>query len=242
MMNKMIWITLFMLILLTNMMHVQAQEVLLENETEDLYDVPKTGKNRQKYSHFYGSYGAHVQIEPTEGLKTNPLLSYQFQLGFRQKFKISGFYAMGFDYAITWDRYRIVQDDANIFPDNVTHKKEMFGQNALKLGYYNRFNFDFKRGDHIGKYLDLGIWGNWVFVSKYVQWDEYENAVNGATRSKTTFRGINFDEPFQWGVQARLGFNRYVLFGSYRMSETFKEAYKDLDPGRLLIGIELSAF
>lgn len=245
-MKKIFWVTLVLLTFSFSLTPVSAQEILLENETEGLYDVPKTGKNRRFYNHFYGSYGAFIQTETTEGLKTNPWLSYQFTIGSRQKFKLSGFYAMGLDFAISWNRYRIVQDENNVFPDALNHKKEVFGQNGLSVEYFNRFNFDYKRGDHIGKYLDLGVWGSWVFMSKQVVWDEYDGLVAGASRSKTIYRGLDYDKPFQWGLKARLGFDKLVFFAAYRMSSLFTDRFDNelisLDPGRLVIGIEGSAF
>lgn len=243
-MKNLIWIALLWMLFTSFQTGLQAQEVILENETEGLYDEPTVGKNRRYFSHNYLSYGAFIQTGASEGLKTNPWVSYQVQYGIRQKLKLSGFYAMGLDISVRWDRYRIVQDETNSFPDPVTHKKEVFGQNSLKGEYFNRFNFDVKRGDHIGKYLDLGIWGSWIFSSKHIHWDEFETPVNGASRSRTTLRGLDYFEPWQWGLGARLGFNRYVVFGSYRMSSIFneKKVPTPLDPGRWLIGVELDAF
>lgn len=86
------------------------------------------------------------------------------------------------------------------------------------MEYYNQFSFG-KRGNMIGNYLDLEVWGNWIFSPKHVVWDTHQEPLLGATKSKTSFTSLNYVTDMHWKIGARIGFNRWALYGKYRMSD-----------------------
>lgn len=220
-----------------------AQQILLEEKPENLYKVSKMGENRTHFTHFYFSFGSYVDQPETDALKIVPGLSNQTSLGLRYKLKFCNFYAWGLDMNWSFNRQYIKQNSANFFPDSLSHKKEIFSYNTLGLEYYNRFNFG-KRGNMIGKYLDLGVWGNWMFSPKHTFWDTYDDPLLGAQKSKIILSSLNYTTDLHWGIGARIGFNRWVVFGKYRMSELLNSKYQsqNIEPSKLVVGVEVGFF
>lgn len=220
-----------------------AQQVLLEEKPENLYKVSKKGKNRTHYTHFYFGFGSYVDQPETDALKIVPVLSNQTSLGLRYKLKFCNFYAWGLDMNWSFNRQYIKQNSTNFFPDSLSHKKEIFSYHTLGLEYYNRFNFG-KRGNMIGKYLDLGVWGNWMFSPKHTFWDTYDDPLLGAQKSKIILSSLNYTTDLHWGIGARIGFNRWVVFGKYRMSELLNSKYQsqNIEPSKLVVGVEIGFF
>lgn len=224
---------------------VFSQRFVFDEEVSYLYNVPNWGKNRTHFGHFYFGFGGYFNDEGTKQLEVMSLKSNQTKIGYRYKLKFFEHYAWGLDLSYTYNRYRIKQSDSNIFPDQVRHKKEVFANNTFELGYYNRFNFQ-RRGDHIGKYLDLGVWGNWVFDSKHVFKDKFDEPFLGASNSKTILRNLDYVNNLNWGINARFGLNSFVFYANYRISDLLKSPFNtddiSLDPGRLAVGLEISLF
>jgi len=222
-----------------------SQKLLFEEDVENLFIKPKWGKNSTHFGHFYLGFGSYFNDEGTNQLAVVPFNSNQSKIGYRYKLKFFEHYAWGLDLSYNYNRYKIKQDDGNIFPDTLKHKKEIFAQNTFELGFYNRFNFH-RRGNHIGKYLDLGVWGNLNVGAKHVFKDNPDNPILGASKSKTILRKLNYVNDLNWGLNARLGLDRFVFFGSYRLSDLlgspFNSSAISLDPGRLVVGVEISLF
>ncbi len=220
-----------------------AQQTLLEENPETLYKASKWGKNRTHYTHFYFGFGSVVDQPESEHLKIVPGLSNQTMFGMRYKLKFWNFYAWGLDLNWSYNRQFIKQNNQNLFPDSLTHRKEIFAYHTLGMEYYNRFNFG-KRGNMIGNYLDLGVWGNWMFSPKHVVWDTHQEPLLGATKSKTTFTSLNYVTDMHWGVGARIGFNRWVIYGKYRMSDLLNSKFENpkIEPSKLVVGVEIGFF
>ncbi len=232
-------------ILIISVFSLTGQELVFEERVSDMYRHTNWGKNRTHFGHFHLGFGSSFNEQANTGLEIIPGSSNQTRFGYRYKLKVFEFYAMGLDGAYNYNRYKIKQSNDNIFPDALRHKKEIFAGHNLELAYYNRFSFQ-RRGDHIGKYLDLGLWGSWGFGEKHVYKDEFIDPFLGATKSKTILRDLNYVNNLNWGVKASIGLNRIVFYGSYRFSDLlgtpFNNDTQTLDPGRLVAGMEIGLF
>ncbi len=238
-------IIIIVVLLFVGLTYVKSQTVLVDEKPSELYKVSKWGKNRTNYMHFYMGLGSVVSQPEGRAFEITPGLSYQGKFGLRYKLRFCNFYAWGLDLSISGNRNLIKQNTKNFFPDTLIHKKEVFSFQTLGLEYFNRFNFG-KRGNQVGKFLDLGVWGNWLYVPKQVFWDEHSNLINGASKSKTELWDLNYTTDFHWGVSARLGINRWVLYGTYRMSDIFNSKFHNssisVEPSRLIVGLEVGFF
>ena len=96
-----------------------------------------------------------------------------------------------------------------------------------------RFNYG-RRGNQLGKYIDLGGYGNIVF--DHTHFTKNKKADGSTIRSRTT--GLNYYQLLNYGLSARVGFNKFVLFGQYRMSNMFYGDKNLPELPRILAGLQ----
>jgi hypothetical protein len=117
--------------------------------------------------------------------------------------------------------------------------------NNLGGDVFLRFNIG-KRKNTVGNYIDLGAYGEWVYGSSWKMINEYAGTVGSPLEFKRgvfTAENLEFLESINYGLQARIGYGKFVLFGKYRMSDMFTQNFKDnisgTDLPRLIVGLEL---
>lgn len=193
-----------------------AQMVLLEEDVAADTVAPTTGPNRTNFGHFYLSYGVPIADVHT-GADIYIGRSFDFDFGYRYKRKLSRHYALGFEVFYKVQDFNLKQDSGKIVPDTILHDKERLRFNNLGIGIYNRFNFG-KRGDVVGNFIDIGVYGSWAYRLANITKDELPNG----NKVRTKITKLDYYEPINYGVVARIGFNRYVFYGTYRLSNLFK--------------------
>jgi hypothetical protein len=192
----------------------------------------RKGPNSNYFSHVY--YGIKFPMPPqNEGSEVMIGRSYGMEFGYRNKIRVGNFYSLGFNFAYAFNRYRMAQVDEKITPDDDIFDKQSLRNNEWRAGFYNRFNFDLKRGNTMGKYLDIGVYGTYHFYNKVKTETEIEN-----TTTINIHRKLDYVEPWGYGVFANIGFGSFVITGEYRLSNYFKEdsGFPELPP--LTIGLQ----
>lgn len=218
----------------------KAQTPVIEENVPQNIEVPKKGPNQKSFLHGFLGYGLILGGSEGAGGAINYGRSGGWHFGIRKKRKLSNFYSIGYELFYAVNTFSIKQDSSKLFPNSSLHQREHFRTNELGLSLYNRFNFG-KRGNRIGNFLDIGVYGTWVAGASHTFYDKFA-IVNSANASNTTVtnRGLIYVSDFNYGVQARLGFNRIVFFGNYRLSQLFNgkiAAYPELP--RLITGIQI---
>lgn len=219
----------------------RAQEVLLKQDVKDATQTGNFGPNQKYYLHAFVGYGFIVGAAEEKTSRINYGYSHDWQIGLRFKFKVAEFYALGLDATLNPQTYYLKQKEPKNLPDTNLHGTEKLRLTNVGLGFFNRFNFD-KRGDYMGNFLDLGIFGNWLPVSTHIYHDEFEDTdVPGASQATVKLKNLNYLTNFNYGVTARVGFNRYVFYATHRLSDLFNaEQGKDFaELPRTVIGFEL---
>jgi hypothetical protein len=212
-----------------------AQTVILNVDRENT-KTPAGGPNTAGYTHGYLALG--FALPPDEaGSRVVFGSSANFSFGLRHKYKISGFYSLGWDMVFDFSEWKIKQEAGKTFPDTIIQDEQHFSTSDFGIGFYNRFNFDPNRGNTMGHYLDLGINGKWDFSN-------VETLKQDHPRGKAT---IDIDElkyPNVWqaNVFARIGSGRWVLWASYRLTNLFKSNYQYNELPRLSAGVEVGLF
>lgn len=215
---------LIILVLSVIALSLNAQSVLLEEDVNYYEDIPETGPNRKHYYHFYGSWGVMFGATENNRSAIKPLLSYHYNLGFRYKRKLSNFYSLGYELTLGNKNFRLADDGARTIPAEKHYDKEKINMYSFGIGVYNRFNFG-KRGNYIGKFLDIGAYGKWNYASRYF----YKHETSDDEKRKFSQYNPDYINPLQYGVFARIGFNNIVIFGRYRLSELIDtDTYVDL--------------
>lgn len=221
---------------------LKAQTVLMEQNLKKDTIKPVFGQNLKHFYHAYLDFGFVAGPPEADSIDINYGRSNSFAIGFRYKRKICGFYAAGYDLSLSAINYNIRQSGNKRFIDDSLHKTEKFSLLNLSLELYNRFNFG-RRGNIIGKFLDAGAFGDWVISARHYTKDIIKPA--GSDKDEvieTTTRKLNFTEPFNYGLRARIGFNRWIISASYRLSEMFKKSSGIGELPRLSIGIQVGLY
>lgn len=216
------------------------QTILMDVDVNQDTIVPKWGKNLRHFTHFYISYGFVATDFEGDGAKIKYGTSGEFTFGMRYKFKLANFYAMGAELDWTTVNYGIDQNKDKTFPNNIIHNKEHINCNFLNLGYYNRFNFD-RRGNKIGKFLDLGVYGSLLTHSSHFYVDKKNpNMIYYSEKSKVRNYNPLYIESFAYGVNARLGFDAFVFYAKYRLSNLILPKYDTFpEIPRLTVGMQI---
>ena len=209
-----------------------AQNVLLEEHPPQDTIISKKGPNRQYYGHLFLAAGAIFGNPDNEGGEIKQGNSLTLDAGYRYKLKINKFYSIGSDIAYKIKSYKLLQENGKLVPDSLLHNKEKLSTDNLGIAVFNRFNFG-RRGNTIGKFIDIGAYIDWVFNESHVSKDKF----NGKNYTvKVT--GIDIINPFVYGFYAQIGSGKFILFGKYRYSNMFKgEALPELP--RINAGLQI---
>lgn len=200
------------------------------------------GPNKAKFGYTYLGFGG--PLGPVEGdYKSAIIPSTNFQLGMIGKLKINNILAIaGY---IQYDRsaFLMAQNDDKAFPDSTQYDKQKFAFHSLQTAPFIRINFDpilgRKRGNYLGDYIDFGPYIGYSFavrqVTKFV--DE-----SSGEKLRVVKRNMDYLDRLNYGWSARLGFNHFAFYGTYRLSNWVdQEKYKFTFP-RYSLGIHFCFF
>jgi len=231
-MKKYLLLSFFILFSIAN----YSQTVLLQEEVKDT--VPgKHGQNLRNFSHFYIGLGFIAGEPDSSGSDILYGRSTNFVFGYRYKFRICNFLAIGYDLGFNRYSYSLKQWAKKITPDTILHNKEKIIFNDLGISGYMRFNYG-KRGNRIGNFIDLGGYGDWTFSGVNFFKDKNDNG----NIFKTSISHLKYYEAVNYGALARIGFNRYVFYGYYRLSDIFKSSYKYPELPRFTFGLQIGLY
>lgn len=233
----------------------QAQTVVMQQDVNQDTLETSWGPNKRHHIQRYIGFGLGIGTEDRSfaGKELNDV-KYGFgtgniMLGMRYKFRLAEHYALGLDLGYNRQSYNFKQRDDKFFPAPGKFDKERLTLHNVALEAYQRINFG-RRGNHLGKYLDMGAYGEWNFSNVHLIKDEVEDplANGGARKIKAKYKNLTYLHNLNYGVSARLGFGRWVVFGRYRLSDMFAqnklkqvlettETYPELP--RLTVGIQI---
>ncbi len=144
--------------------------------------------------------------------------SIGFDFGLRHIREFGNRYAMGGAFSVDIASHRVADTDLGMFKTQDNLVKENLELTHLHLEYFNRFTFG-KSGDRIGNFLDLGIRGyRTVGADVFAEYDPGRYTSTAEIRAKN----VNFVYRWHYGLTARLGFNKFVVTGAMRLSESLK--------------------
>jgi hypothetical protein len=224
-MKKYIFLLCFLATLISK---VSAQEVKLAQDVGSDTLKSKFGPNLKHYVHAYVGYGLVAGPSEAKGSQVKYPSSHEWVFGVRYKYKIGEVYGLGLDLALTPQVFALKQQEGKLLPNTVHHDSEKLKFTNIGLGFYNRFNFD-KRGNYMGTFLDLGVYGNWMAHSAHVFQDPDSYPLSGVKNIKVQENDLKYLANFNYGALVRLGFNNYVFYGTYRISDLFDSGYGVFD-------------
>jgi hypothetical protein len=222
-------LSLLIFLVIFTLISSSAQSVLIEENVKkyDL-DKPTYGPNLRHFTHFYIGYGFIVDKPRGNGIQIQHDWSHTLIVGYRYKLKIFNFLAIGTDFNYYYMVYYLKQNSSKTVPNSILHDKEKLKFNNLGAEAWLRINFG-RRGNYMGNFMDFGAFYNWGFSAKHFYQDRVDDKTNPymAKVIRVTNRDLNYVEPFNYGVRARIGFNRFVIAGTYRLSNLFTQDFRD---------------
>ncbi|TND09073.1 MAG: hypothetical protein FD123_1476 [Bacteroidetes bacterium] len=224
------------LLTLPCMLHAQKRLESLKVDTSGR--VETFGPNRRIFAQAVASVGLFAD-NGDPGARTRR--AYSFQAGGRMKLKLWSWEALTLDVYWKMQRWNLEQKPGKLLPDGNLHQRELIVTHSLSGDFCNRINIG-RRGDVLGTYVDLGVYGDYVFHSVHVMKDLYlDPAVSGKESQLTKNFGLPYMAPLNYGFKARAGNGWMNIFAMYRVSGIFKNEYTSLYPQlpRITIGIEI---
>jgi hypothetical protein len=215
----------------------QAQTVLLDVDRKKERVTTDRGPNLKKFSHFFIRGGMLVSADKA-GARIIYGPSVNLGFGLRVKYKISPVYALGWEIENQYLDYKLKQQVERVIPDSLINDMSRYDYSTFVAGIYNRINFDPGRGNYLGKFLDIGIAGEWHYSIKYIT----KNDGQDGTLVKTVIRGLDYTNNFNARVYARLGLSHISIFGHYRLLDLWKTSSGYPDMPRVVAGIDLAIF
>jgi hypothetical protein len=210
---------------------VIGQEVIMDKRVTKEMFITKKGPNTLRFTHVYLSLSTFIKTSAAQADPKYPG-SLLYCLGLRTKYKIAEWYALGYELEYRLSNFRYAK-----IHDNLTnHDVDRILGNSLALSFFQRFNFD-KRGNYIGKFMDMGIYGELPFSTSNILIDHKDTLSSG--QQKLVLTGLKYLNFMNYGLTLRLGYNRLVLFAMYRLSDVFKPSYNRLDLPRLNVGLQI---
>ena len=234
-----------LVVALWSVLLVDAQTLMLHENIND-YDFkrPAYGANMKNYTHWFLGYS--LVGEQTDGIGADVVYgsSSEQVVGWRYKYRLGDFFAVGTDLMYSHVVFDIDQNAQKVFPSTDFHKREKIKLNKLGTDLYFRLNFG-RRGNTIGKFVDFAAFANWNYDRKYIVTDDLDGtaADNYAIENRFVYKKINYIEEFEYGLKFRMGINRWVITAEYRASDLFTSDFKrdvlDVELPRLFVGFQL---
>ena len=147
-------------------------------------------------------------------------------------------FSWGWGFAFHFNHYRL--DSVFVIPRYATEdiRKEKFLQRQLTGEWFFRTNFG-KRGNIIGKFLDIGAEGGWNGYNTFRYLiNEKDAQGNNIARTSINVRRFGGAIPYYYGVVARLGINKFMISGELRLSEMFKGSRNLPELSPLRVGLQ----
>jgi hypothetical protein len=198
-----------------------AQNIIIKQDVDAELEESDYGPNKKFYNSNFTSFGLLFGKPDLPGSETIAWQSFYYETGMRHKRQMGKVFAMGHDWNLNFKQYAIKQHDEKTFGGIAQHKAERLFSINGNLLIYTRFNFKPKRGNQLGRYLDLAGYVEYAMVTRHVVKDKLDEALGGNT-VKAYYRGLPYINKWNYGVTARLGFRHMLLFAHYRMSDIFK--------------------
>ncbi len=211
--------------------YVTAQELIFEKNPGTPVSHPNLGPNRKYFFCPFISTSLKLSLPP----------SGQAALGLRFKYKLSQPLSFVSELGVENEVFNINRQSGLVLIDTVNHGSQSIKAAGVFGGIFIRARIG-QKGDYLGNYIDFGISGQSYIVKTLITRDAIErgnqtNIVSERT-DKTRFKELN---PLSYSVCIRIGFDKFSLMASYRLSRLMKiKSGNDLPSFEL--GLDYSLF
>jgi len=215
-------------------LHLNAQEVAFEKEPAIDSLIPRSGPNYAHYLHTYLGLGMAIDGGEKGAQVIQPHFFDEWHFGIRYKRKLNNVFALGTAMEYNNTQFTMRQNAQKVLPDTLHYKKQRMVFHKARLELFFRINYDKRRGNSLGNYLDLGAFGDFTFA--HVQYNKFKNPDNTLTKAKTS--GFTYFNRLGYGLRFRAGFNLWSVYAQYRLSDQFYPSRNLPELPRFTAGLE----
>jgi hypothetical protein len=212
-----------------------AQQVLLQTDVANDTIPNRTGPNRRYFGHLYGGYA--LAAGPSALGVRRGATSFELQLGGRLKRRLGPYFAFNTDLRYAYLRYGLDPDATRPALFGTGFERQRLSYHQVQGEASLRLNPARRRGNTVGRYLDLLAYGGWALATTYAT----EGPGPSGGRLEVVAHQPAYLARWQGGVGARLGSNSLALVGRYRLSEALRGPGLP-EPPRWQLGIEVGWF
>ena len=233
----------FFLFLALALRSASAQDVILEQKPDPM-SSSNFGANKDWFAQVTLGVGTLVGGTNSNVLSYNDWRSNDLRIGIKLKRKINGLLSVWLEPEYHYAAYNINQTGAKntdtLFWNNAPtkHEKERFATEGVLVNGFLRFNLDYKRGNFLGYYLDLGAGADVIIDREYLAIDKKTDG----SEVKTSISNIPYMNSIGYNAFARIGINWIALVFNYRLSSVFKSQYGIPEPSLFTAGIEINPY
>lgn len=224
---------LFVLILILSQ-SLKGQQIVISENLQGDTTIQVFGPNRKHFGHFFLGLHSIAGAPEFNTDKLKGLRSWVFEFGYRYKRRFSQTLSAGAELGFKKMSYSIKHWEMLHTPEatEIDKHKLIFVQTGL--GLYQRFNYSKRRGNYVGNYIDIGVYGDWNLSTRQVY--QFRNDADEKVLIRKS--NLNYITPFEYGILTRFGFNRFAAKATYRLSDHFEENSKLGEMPRFTFGLE----
>ena len=206
--------------------------IFQQSDADKMYEIPKTGINRQLHSWIQFSFGSDMPFGELDS-KADALYNY-YGFTYNRKIKFNAILSHGYGLGVHHQLYPLNQRGLSAVQRDTWDRGRLI-YNGVNMSYFVRINFDPKRGNRFGIYMDLATFGQFNFHQR-------AKFVHGNLTEKVNKE--NFPERFAAGVETRVGYESLSLYVRYKFFSERPDsgAYTNVDLAKWSAGLNIAIF
>lgn len=184
---------------------------------------------------------------PSEGEGADILygLSHNFTYGIKYLRGFHKIFGAGLDIHYQYQAFHLEQTTGKLVPNAQLHDQEIFKFHNLGSEIFMRFTLKRELSKPV-IYTEIGGYGNWAYGANHQFFNEVEIGTSSSMASEqtVTLSDLNYIEPFNYGLSARVAYKVFALTATYRLSDYFTDNFKtditDAEFPRLTVGLQFN--
>jgi hypothetical protein len=230
---------ILLIILCTAVVSLRGQELVFEKSPGKIDRHADRGPNLKHFFHPFLATSVYTPYGLDQVISTDFPLSNRLSAGIRYKYKVTRSLAWVAESGIERNYFRLEGNHPFAATDSVTHQSQSVRIAGLFAGTFIRIRLG-QKGNYLGNYLDFGITAQ-APIRKSLITKDIENigGMDVTHVERTSVSSLKNLTRASYSACFRIGFDRFSLLASYRLSRVLNKDSGD-DLPAMLVGIEFS--
>ncbi len=204
-------VSILFLVLTLNAITAFGQAVLLEEKPETNMEKKNWGPNRNNYIQFIIYRGQYLPIGGVM-LNTNTIQNQSSGVLLQYKRKLNNVFSGIAEAVFNTDQFGLSCDEPSQINGASNYYKEFLTMNSAGINGLVRINFDKRRGNHLGKFIEFGLFADYLIKSTHKGYYKGKTGVSKYKKVTVTESGLEYIVPFHYGFLIRLGVDKYGFY------------------------------